>query len=132
MRAELACIEERCRARFAITEILYNCPKCGGLLEVVYGKPAQSADELKALWRARRTSNAPLDQSGVWRYREFIPFLDDLSRVVTLREGCTPLLPGRLAAGYGGPDAPIFKHQGSSPTGPFRDTARTCAASPPW
>src|ERR1035441_6690872 len=98
MPAELACIEERCRARFPVTEILYNCPRCGGLLETVYGKPAQSADELKALWRARRTSNAPLDQSGVWRYREFIPFLDDFSRVVTLREGCTPLLPGRRAA----------------------------------
>ena len=40
-------------------------------------------------------SNAPLDQSGVWRYREFIPFLDDYSRVVTLREGNTPLLPVR-------------------------------------
>ena len=61
-----------------ITEVLYNCPRCGGLLEAVYGKPAQSAVELKALWRARRCSNAPLDQSGVWRYREFIPFLDDL------------------------------------------------------
>jgi len=33
----------------------------------VYGKPAQPAEELKTLWRARRTSNAPLDQSGVWR-----------------------------------------------------------------
>ena len=31
---------------------------------------------LKTLWRGRRTSNAPLDQSGVWRYREMIPFLD--------------------------------------------------------
>src|SRR5450759_79543 len=129
MPAELACIDERCRARFAITEILYNCTQCGGLLEAVYGKPAQSADELKALWRARRTSNAPLDQSGVWRYREFIPFLDDLSRVVTLREGCTPLLPGRRAAEYGGLDALVFKHQGFNPTGSFKDNGMTCGAS---
>ena len=129
MPAELACIEERCRARFAITEILYNCPQCGGLLEAVYGKPAQSANELKALWRARRCSNAPLDQSGVWRYREFIPFLDDLSQVVTLREGCTPLLPGRLAAEYGGLDALVFKHQGFNPTGSFKDNGMTCGAS---
>ena len=103
MPAELACFEERCRARFPITEVLYNCPHCGGLLEAVYGKPAQSADELKSLWRERRMSNAPLDQSGVWRYREFIPFLDDLSHVVTLREGNTPLLPGawrRSTAGW--------------------------------
>ena len=129
MPAELVCIEERCRARFAITEILYNCPQCGGLLEAVYGKPAQSADELKALWRARRTSNAPLDQSGVWRYREFIPFLDDLSRVVTLREGCTPLLPGPRTAEYGGLDALVFKHQGFNPTGSFKDNGMTCGAS---
>jgi threonine synthase len=129
MPAELACIEERCRARFAITEVLYNCPQCGGLLEAVYGKPAQTAEELKTLWRARRTSNAPLDQSGVWRYREFIPFLDDLSRVVTLREGCTPLLPGRRAAEYGGLDALLFKHQGFNPTGSFKDNGMTCGAS---
>ena len=37
MSAELSCIEQRCRARFPITEILYNCPKCGSLLEAVYG-----------------------------------------------------------------------------------------------
>jgi threonine synthase len=129
MPAELACIEERCRARFGITEILYNCPKCGGLLEAVYGKPAQSADELKALWCARRTSNAPLDQSGVWRFREFIPFLDDFTQVVTLREGCTPLLPGPLAAEYGGLDALVFKHQGFNPTGSFKDNGMTCGAS---
>src|SRR4051794_12075578 len=129
MPAELDCIEERCRARFGITEILYNCPNCGGLLEAVYGKPAQSADELKALWCARRTSNAPLDQSGVWRFREFIPFLDDLSRVATLREGCTPLLPGPRAAEYGGLDAVVFKHQGFNPTGSFKDNGMTCGAS---
>src|SRR5436309_4025972 len=129
MPAELACFEERCRARFPITEVRYDCPHCGGLLEAVYGKPAQSADELKSLWRERRTSNHPLDQSGVWRYREFIPFLDDLAHTVTLREGCTPLLGGRLAAQYGGLDALVFKHQGFNPTGSFKDNGMTCGAS---
>jgi threonine synthase len=129
MAAELSCFEARCRARFPITEVLYNCPHCGGLLEAVYDKPAQSADELKKLWRTRRMSNEPLDQSGVWRYREFIPFLDDLSDAVTLREGCTPLLPGRLAAQYGGLDALVFKHQGFNPTGSFKDNGMTCGAS---
>src|SRR5215472_17788734 len=119
MPAELACFEERCRARFPITEVLYNCPRCGGLLEAVYGRPAQSAAELKALWRARRTSNAPLDQSGVWRYREFIPFLDDYAPAVTLREGNTPLLSAPKAADYAGLDALVFKHQGFNPTGSF-------------
>src|SRR5439155_20211805 len=69
------------------------------------------------------------DQSGVWRYREFIPFLEDFSRVVTLREGSTPLLPGRLAAGYGGLDALVFKHQGFNPTGSFKDNGMTCGVA---
>src|SRR5580658_9622294 len=98
MPAELICFEERCRARFAITEAIYNCPRCGGLLEVVYAPPAAAPAELKRIWRERRTSNAPLDQSGVWRYREMIPFLPDHSRVVSLREGSTPLLEAPLAA----------------------------------
>ncbi len=129
MSAELACIERRCRARFPITEVLYNCPKCGGLLEAVYGKPAQSAPELKKLWRERRASNAPLDQSGVWRYREFIPFLEDYAHAVTLREGCTPLLNAPAAARYGGLDAIAFKHQGFNPTGSFKDNGMTCGAA---
>ena len=129
MPAELVCIEQRCRAGFPITEVLYNCPHCGGLLEAVYGSPALSAQELKSLWRTRRCSNAPLDQSGVWRYREFIPFLDDLTHAVTLREGCTPLLPAPLAAGYGGLDALTFKHQGFNPTGSFKDNGMTCGAA---
>ena len=129
MPAELACFDERCRARYPITEVIYNCPRCGALLEAVYGQPAQSADELKTLWRARRTSNAPLDQSGVWRYREFLPFLPGYQEVVTLREGNTPLLEARQAARYGGLDRLVFKHQGFNPTGSFKDNGMTCGVA---
>jgi len=129
MPAELACIAEKCRARFAITDVLYNCPQCGGLLEAVYDPPEQSALMLKRTWRDRRLSNAPLDQSGVWRYREFIPFLSSYNCVVTLREGNTPLLEARQAAQYGGLDRLVFKHQGFNPTGSFKDNGMTCGTA---
>ncbi len=129
MHAELVCFEERCRARFSITDVIYNCPKCGGLLEVAYEKPRESAAELKALWRERRTSNEPLDQSGVWRYREFLPFLAHYECVVTLREGNTPLLDAPRAAQYGGLDRLVFKHQGFNPTGSFKDNGMTCGTA---
>jgi len=129
MPAELVCFEERCRARFPITEVIYNCPKCGGLLEAAYSAPEQPAAKLKDLWRQRRTSNAPLDQSGVWRYREFLPFLSDSDRVVTLREGNTPLLDAPRAAEYGGLDRLVFKHQGFNPTGSFKDNGMTCGVA---
>lgn len=129
MAAELICFEEKCRARFPITEVIYNCPRCGGLLEAAYDAPEQSAPMLRRLWRERRTSNAPLDQSGVWRYREFIPFLPSYNCVVTLREGNTPVLESRHAAQYGGLDRLVFKHQGFNPTGSFKDNGMTCGTA---
>jgi threonine synthase len=129
MPAELACFEERCRARFPVTEIIYNCPRCGGLLEAVYAAPEGHPADWKRMWRDRRTSNAPLDQSGVWRYRELIGFLDDFRHVVTLREGNTPLLDAPRAAQYGGLDRITFKHQGFNPTGSFKDNGMTCGVA---
>ena len=129
MPAELTCFEERCRARFPITDVIYNCPHCGGLLEVWYPPPTAPPAELKRIWRGRRMSNLPLDQSGVWRYREIVPFLESFDRVVTLREGNTPLLAAPPAAAYGGLDALTFKHQGFNPTGSFKDNGMTCGVA---
>lgn len=129
MTAELICFNPACRARYHVTEILYQCPACGGLLEAHYTGPKKEPAELKKLWRERRMSNAPLDQSGVWRYREMIPFLEDWSHAVTLREGNTPLLNAPRAAQYGGLDALVFKHQGFNPTGSFKDNGMTCGVS---
>src|SRR3954470_11941982 len=128
MPAQLACFAEGCRARFPITDVLYNCPHCGGLIETVYDTPGSTSD-WKRIWRERRMSNAPIDQSGVWRYREFLPFLEDYNAVVTLREGDTPLLSGPKAADYAGVDAITFKHQGFNPTGSFKDNGMTCGAA---
>jgi threonine synthase len=131
-RAELMCIEPGCGARYAITDVLYNCPKCGSLLETVYGSMGnyiRDAGDLKRVFRERRMSNTALDSSGVWRYRELFPFLDDYSCVTTLREGNTPLLDAPIAAEYGGLDKIAFKHQGFNPTGSFKDNGMTCGVA---
>jgi threonine synthase len=127
--AELVCFNHACRARFAITEVLYTCPQCGGLIEALYPPPAADPATLKQTFRERRLSNVPLDQSGVWRYRELFPFLDDYAHVVTLREGNTPLLDAPLAAEYGGLKRIAFKHQGFNPTGSFKDNGMTCGVA---
>ena len=128
MSASLRCITESCATHFPITDVIYNCPKCGGLIEVAYDTPIDAA-AMKVAFRTRRMSNAPLDQSGVWRYRELFPFLDDTAHVVTLREGDTPLLNAPLAASYGALDRLIFKHQGYNPTGSFKDNGMTCGVA---
>ncbi len=129
MTSALVCFSESCRARFAITETLYTCPHCGSLLEALYDGSPGDPKGLKQLFRYRRTDNDPVNQSGVWRYRELFPFLEEERHIVTLREGNTPLLPGPRAAEYGGLDAITFKHQGFNPTGSFKDNGMTCGAS---
>jgi threonine synthase len=127
--AELKCFNPSCASRYAITEILYNCPNCGGLLEAAYNQPPGRPEDLRRTFRERRMNNTPLDQSGVWRYRELMPFLEDYRHVVTLREGNTPLLDAPFAAEYGRLDHITFKHQGFNPTGSFKDNGMTAGVA---
>jgi len=129
MMARLVCFEQSCRAEYSITDVLYTCPKCGGLLDAAYPGLTVDVPELRRTFRERRMSNDPLNASGVWRYRELFPFLEDYSQVVTLREGDTPLLDAGTAAGYGGLDRLAFKHQGYNPTGSFKDNGMTCGVA---
>ncbi|MCC6590348.1 MAG: threonine synthase [Bryobacterales bacterium] len=130
MSAYLVCFEPACRTRYPIDEVIYNCPKCGGLLEAGYDFTGTDAPALKRIWRERRMSNQPLDQSGVWRYRELFPFLLNVEAcAVTLREGNTPLLNAPRAAQYAGINTLTFKHQGFNPTGSFKDNGMTCGAA---
>jgi len=127
--AQLVCFEPSCRQEYAITDVIYSCPKCGGLLEASYPGRNLLPESLKAVWRKRRCDNARVEQSGVWRYREMIPFLDDESHIVTLREGNTPLLSAPKAAAWAGLDHIVFKHQGFNPTGSFKDNGMTCGVA---
>ena len=129
MKSCLACFNTACGARYPITDVLYNCPQCGSLIEAQYDFAGFDAPGLKKIWRERRLSNAPLDQSGVWRYRELFPFVVRDTDIVTLREGNTPLLPAPRAATFAGLDHVVFKHQGFNPTGSFKDNGMTGGAT---
>jgi threonine synthase len=103
------------------------CPSCGDLLEVVIDRPERNACDLKKLWRDRRTSYHPLDQSGVWRFRELLPFEYGDADIVTLAEGNVPLVRARKAAAWAGVTDLSFKHLGWNPTGSFKDLGMTAA-----
>jgi threonine synthase len=123
------CIEPDCGATYALDERLYVCPRCGGLLDLEKdGEPAESGEALRALWAERLSSFAPRDRSGVWRYRELLPFAEGVS-IVTLTEGNTPLYDAPRAAAYCGLDSLALKHQGCNPTGSFKDTGMTTAVT---
>lgn len=127
-RARQRCIEPGCAAEFNIDERIYICARCGGLLAIEYASTHRTADELRDAWTRRMSSFAPADRSGVWRYRELLPFADN-APVVTLDEGGTPLYDAPRAAAYAGLHALRLKHQGCNPTGSFKDAGMTVAVT---
>jgi threonine synthase len=128
--ATLRCIEGECRASFPIDQRLYLCSACGGLLDVDYDlrSPASPA-ELKAVFKQRRMSGAACDLSGVWRFRELLPFVADVSSIVSLVEGNTPIYNAPRSASYAKLESLRFKHQGMNPTGSFKDNGMTTAVT---
>ena len=111
----------------------FRCSHCGDLLAVDFPQWSQGLvpepDALKALWRERKISNAALDASGVWRFREMLPKLDNWTSAITLREGNTPLYDLAGCARSAGVQRLRAKHQGMNPTGSFKDTGMTVAIS---
>jgi len=120
------CITPDCRTEYQIDERLYVCRRCGGLLDVDRDDAPADSASLRELWRQRLSSFESRDRSGVWRFREFLPFDDDTT-VVSLGEGNTPLYDAPRSADYCRLPQLKLKHQGNNPTGSFKDTGMTVA-----
>jgi threonine synthase len=112
----------------------FRCERCRDLLEIIYpgwderGPGGLSSAALKQLWRNRRASLDPVDQSGVWRFREVLPEISS-HQIITIREGNTPVYELPHCARSAGVAQLFAKHQGMNPTGSFKDTGMTVAAS---
>lgn len=127
LNARQRCFNRQCRAVYDLNERLYVCPRCDGLLEIELelaglGEP----DDLRRTWRTRRGSLRGEDRSGVWRFRELLPFTT-IDGVVSLAEGNTPLYEAPRSAQFCRLQSLRLKHQGCNPTGSFKDTGMTTA-----
>jgi len=97
-----------------------RCAACGGpWLDARYDLTGLAED-----WPARLVGRT----TSMWRYRELLPFPDDLEPV-TMGEGWTPLLPAiGLARELGQADLWI-KDERQQPTGSFKDRQAACTVS---
>ncbi|MDE0127641.1 MAG: threonine synthase [Bryobacterales bacterium] len=128
-RSTLRCHDANCRKRYELSEVIYSCATCGSLLEVFNSFDGVEGSGLRELWQERRLSRRRIDVSGVWRFREMLPFVTDERHIVTLPEGNTPLFEAPAAAAYAGLDGLQFKHQGYNPTASFKDNGMTAGVT---
>jgi threonine synthase len=123
------CINPSCSATRDVSDIAFLCPRCGGLLDVAYDwnrlPPPRALRDFEAKWVERHN---PLNFSGVWRFRELLPFAEP-DEVLTIGEGQTILQCGDSVAAYVGmePRRLFLQYEGLNPSGSFKDNGMTAA-----
>jgi threonine synthase len=130
-RSVFRCISG-CAGDYPLDEVIYKCPKCGGLLEVVHDIEAlknRSAASWIKLFDERYLRTTWPYGSGVWGKKEWVqPHVAD-ENVVSMMEGGTNLLwAERYGKSIGLPELWV-KQCGVSHTGSFKDLGMTVLVS---
>jgi threonine synthase len=139
------CLNVECAREYPVTETLVGCRSCGELLDVVYRWDAAfprnywEVVEKRALTKGNRAgagatpaTDSALDFSGVWRFRDLLPFFADPSQIVSIGEGRTNLQRadaiGRdIGMDINGGGRLYLQYEGFNPSGSFKDNGMAAA-----
>src|SRR5436190_10282860 len=116
---------------FDVSQVLSACPTTHDLLDVEYDwnrvPVPSSLKEFEKRWSNRHN---PLDFSGVWRFRELLPFAPE-DQIVTIGEGQTILQQSDAIGKYVGLKSGMLhlQYEGLNPSGSFKDNGMTAAAT---
>ena len=129
--AEFRCIAG-CAGGYPLDQVIYRCPRCGDLLEVIHdlaALQARSAAAWKDLFAQRWRSTDEPWGSGVWGKHEWVAPSLAADNIISMGEGTTALtrVP-RFAAALGLGDVRV-KQCGTSHTGSFKDLGMTVLVS---
>jgi threonine synthase len=122
-------IDPSCGATPAIDDCTFQCPKCGGLVDVAYdwnrAQPPKNLKQFEAKWSRRAE---PLEFSGVWRFRELFPFAPD-HQILSIGEGQTLTQRSDSVGKYVGMSSGqlYLQYEGMNPSGSFKDNGMTAA-----
>lgn len=117
------CLNPACKTTLAVDQAAISCPVCGDLLDVVYDWGRLPVPKsLNAFEKRWATRGNPLDFSGVWRFRDLLPFAPE-SQIVTIGEGQTLCQPADGVGRFVGmqPGQLFLQYEGMNPSGSFKD-----------
>ena len=133
-RAFQQCINPGCGGTFPIGQVHVACPKCRSLLDIRYDwdrlPVPKSLGFFEHRWSTKGSGvQGRLDFSGVWRFREMMPFFRTEDDIVTIGEGRTNLQRADLLAREMGmkPGTLMLQYEGLNPSGSFKDNGMTAA-----
>jgi threonine synthase len=130
-QAWLECIRG-CGERYPLAEVIYTCPRCGGLLDVAHDVDAlrdRSASGWIKLFDDRIRTNEWPYGSGVWGKKEWVLPCVENENVVSMYEGHTNLFwAERLGQELGVAELWV-KLCGNTHTGSFKDLGMTVLIS---
>ena len=118
--------------KYPLTEIIYRCRNCNGLLEVRHDMDAlnqRSADDWKSLFEQRYMRTQYPYGSGVWGKKEFVCPNIDNENIISMYEGGTNLFWAERFGGQLGLSDLWIKQCGNSHTGSFKDLGMTVLVS---
>jgi threonine synthase len=128
------CIKPDCAATYGVDQTLVACQKCGSLLDIRYDwkklPVPKSLNFFEHRWGTKGTeAEGRADFSGVWRFRELLPFYRDEADIVTIGEGRTVLQQADLLARQLNmkPGKLLLQYEGLNPSGSFKDNGMTAA-----
>ena len=128
------CINPACNATYALEDVRVACAKCSSLLDVRYDwsrlPVPKSLSFFEHRWSTKGTeTEGKIDFSGVWRFRELLPFYRREEDIVTIGEGRTVLQQADLLGRQLGMKSRnlLLQYEGLNPSGSFKDNGMTAA-----
>jgi threonine synthase len=104
----------RCGHEFSPHLVIFECAECSGPLDIVYDYDRIRRQIVKDVFLREKVTH--------WKYAPFYP-VSDLSKMVTLAEGGTPLLESAARRDW------LLKCEGLNPTCSFKDRGSTVEVS---
>jgi threonine synthase len=121
-----------CDERYELNEIIYNCKKCGGLLEVrhdIEKLKHRGPESWKRLFDERNRRTKWPFGSAVWGKKEMVCPNVENDNVVSLYEGASNLFWAERLGNIIGTEDLWIKQCGNSHTGSFKDLGMTVLVS---
>ena len=128
------CINPSCATTYAVDEVRVACTRCGSLLDIRYDwsrlPRLRNLEFFEGRWGTKGLAHeGRLDFSGIWRFRELLPFYRTEDDIVTIGEGRTILQTADLLARQLNkkPGTLLLQYEGLNPSGSFKDNGMTAA-----